>query len=444
MNGANEFYIAFSANGRYPSQSSPAYLNLYVTTSELHPVHFIVSTLTGNESYTVSPDHFTTVTLDYDQYSCQTELTVEEKGIYISAEPNKTISVYGRNYRDYASEMYLALPCERFPVAEYVYYSMSVSIVPSTYASVAEGFALIVACEDSTVVSTPTHTVTLNRLQTYLFRDNGDITGIRFESNNPIVLMSGHECGCSLRAAGCFYNPCCGPLVEQIPPTLTWGTIFLTATLPYSSSITNTQYRILASSEDTHLHINCSVIEPVSVTMTKGIAYDLLGRRDDVCVILTDKPVLVAQFGVLFYLTIPSIELYLNTYSFYASSSKGHITIAMLAAPGISPETTELYLDDKLLVATWTAAYALNQLYGYVTTVKITSGHHYLFPENENAKILVTVHDYLSNNYFYGYPAGYTIQPTALSESSPYLCTISILMYIIVYICGICMWEGII
>jgi len=410
-NGANEFYLAFSANARAPL-TSPEPLSIYVTTAEPDLVNFTIKTFFEKKTYSVSPYQVTLVTLDYDTYSCQTEFTVETKGIHIKADLNKTISVYPVNYRPNAAEAYLALPCQQFPVSQYIYYSMSVA--PMTTFTSALGFALIVACEDSTEVTTRTHEIHLNRLETFLFRDNDDITGMRFETNRPIVLLSGHECGVVSYSSSCHYH-CCGPFVEQILPVVTWGTVFLTASLPCTGYYCNTMYRLLAAYDDTHVQMNCSHSLPYVATLQREIKQDIYGIQYDTCVILTDKPVLVAEFGNTFMLTVPSVELYLNTYSFYVKSSDGYITVAMLTGNGIDPKTIEMYLDDKRLVKDWKALYAIGKLYGYITTFKITAGYHYLLPSDKNVKIHVTVHDLYTG--YYGYSAGYALKSTVLGES---------------------------
>ena len=414
-NGANEFYLGFSANGR--TSSDPAYLYIYVTTAERNSVHFYVNTLTQNQTYKVSPGQATLITLDYNDYSCQIERSKEFKGIYIKAESNKNISAYAVNYRDYAAEAYVALSCQQFPVSKYVYYSMSTPTATSTY-SLAQGFALIVACEDTTEVSTPTHAISLNRLQTYLLRDNDDITGIRFESNKPIVLLSGHECGGAGYLPNCFYAICCGPLVEQIPPTVSWGTVFLTASMKMPSYASyKTKYRILAAHDNTYVQMSCSISPFYSTTLvSRGSKQeiDIHALDTDACIIFSDKPILVAEFGRTFMFTIPPIELYLNTYSFYVKAKDSYITIAMLAGTGISPQGTVIYLDDKRLEADWKALSADGDLYGYVTTVAIKSGNHYIHPEDESVKLHVTVHDDFFD--YYGYSAGYALRPIAVGE----------------------------
>ena len=385
-------------------------------------MQFYINTLTQNRTHTAYPDNATLVTLDYNDYSCRTERSIEFKGIYIKAELNKTISAYAFNSREYSAEAYVALPCQHFPVSQYVYYSMSTSVRTSTYSS-AQGFALIVACEDSTEVSTPTHPISLNRLQTYLLRDNDDITGIRFESNKPIVLLSGHECGGTGYLPNCFYNRCCGPLVEQIPPTVSWGTVFLTSsTVCGSRNPHNAMHRILAAHDNTHVQMSCSISPLYSTTLVvSGSKQDIDIQSCDTCVIVSDKPILVAEFGQTYMLTIPPIESYLNTYSFNVRSPDTNITIAMLADRGISPQGTIIYLDDKRLVADWKVLYADSRLYGYITSLTIRSGHHSIVPKDESVKLHVAVHD----DYYgyYGYSAGYALRAIALGE----------FMYVVMY-----------
>ena len=411
-NGGSEFYLAFSANSRQSSDSSVK-LYLYVTTEELDTVHFTVNTLMENKTHEVSPGEATIVELNYNRYSCQNELIIENRGIQVKVESNKRISVYAVNYEEFAAEAFVVLPYQRYAVPQYIYYSMSVPLTPM---ETAQGFALIVACEDSTVVSTPTHTVTLNRLQTYLFRDNNDITGIQFQSNKLISFFSGHECGDASFFPPCFYYHCCGPLVEMIPPTIAWGNTFLTASIPYQErSDFSGMYRVLAAFDDTHLQIDCITGHKSSKALAEGSIFKFDAVIGDACVIRADKPILLVEFGNAYMFVIPPVQLYLNEYSFYVvPSSQNYITIAMLAATGVSPETTHIHIDNQTLVTNWTILHADGDLYGYITTIQITSGYHHIAPANEAVNLHVTVNDQFLD--YYGYSAGYDLTPSALSK----------------------------
>lgn len=163
---ANEFYIGFTY-----TISQPPTLQLFVTTPEPTPVNFSVTTLTGF-SFNGTATHQSTRTVILPSCLQVQYNTERNKGIYIKAEGNKRIVVYGLNYEQLTSDAFLALPCERSTVDEYEYYALTyhgVSNSPSTI--------LIVACEDNTTITTPSTTITLNRQQTYLIREFRDLSG---------------------------------------------------------------------------------------------------------------------------------------------------------------------------------------------------------------------------------------------------------------------------
>ena len=350
-NGANEFYLAFSANAR--QDIYPKHLALYVTTAEPDTVQFYVYTLSSNNSYTVTQDKPATISFRYDEYSCQESLIAEDKGIYVKAEPGKTVSVFGHTLATLSAEGFLALPYRQYPISQYTYYSMSVALTPI---KMAQGFALIVACEDSTVVSTLTHTVTLKRLQTYLFRQNSDITGLQFQSNKPIAFLSGHECGDSWYAQNCTLTHCCGPLVEMIPSTNVWGKTFLAASIPGNINFGFWGiYRIMAAEDNTKVVMSCTVNQTHFHTIaTAGSTYDINAARDDTCVIVSDKPVLVAEFGNTFMMTVPATENYQNAFSFYVMDnnhdSVHYITLSMLPSAVTDPREVKIYLNHVRLI----------------------------------------------------------------------------------------------
>ena len=69
-----------------------------------------------------------------------------------------------------------------------------------------------------TIQNDRVETLVLNRMQTLYISSLDDLTGSRVVSNKPIAFISGHECG-TLPNNVLF----CDQLVEQIPPTSTWG-----------------------------------------------------------------------------------------------------------------------------------------------------------------------------------------------------------------------------
>ena len=128
------------------------------------------------------------------------------------------------------------------------------------------------------------------------------MTGTHIVSNQPISIFSGHECAYSPPTQGVQ----CDHLVEQIPPTATWGRIFLTA--PSADRKTGDIFKIVAPQENTVINITCvnqaaTVDTPIApkFNVTLGAArnsWNFTAAATEYCSIEASKPILVAQLGV--------------------------------------------------------------------------------------------------------------------------------------------------
>ena len=104
----NEFFLGFSTNAR----ENPVTLQLFVTTSESSPVNFLVNTSGFSYRGVASQNSSTNVTLPS---SLQVDsVSDRNKGIYVKAEGDKKIVVYGLSYSQDSSDAFLALPCNQF------------------------------------------------------------------------------------------------------------------------------------------------------------------------------------------------------------------------------------------------------------------------------------------------------------------------------------------
>jgi len=141
---------------------------------------------------------------------------------------------------------------------------------------------------------TKLYSFTLNRLETHLiyFLEVG--IGTRIVSDKPIAFFSGHQCAT-------IYGIRCGYLIEQLPPTSTWGTLFLGSS-GLTAATTVTFYSVLAAHDETTVIVNCSVGHPNPATYTIDIGgnyHDFVIKYSSYrafCVIEASKPVLVMEF----------------------------------------------------------------------------------------------------------------------------------------------------
>ena len=328
------------------------------------------------------------------------------KGICVKAEGKSKIVVYGLSYKNGTSDAFLALPCSNLAVEEYEYYAMTYSDRRSHLTS----DVLIVGCEDNTLVTTPSNTITLNRLETYLIKSS-DSTGMRVTSTKPVSFFSNQKCTdipTNIRA--------CDHLTEQIPPTSTWGTSFYAASLLGRSS--GELFRIIAAKNSTTVRVNCTTFSQVQVynLSVAGNWQEFEIRPLSFCTIESSAPILVTQFalgynsdritGDPFMMMIPPVEQYSNNYVLYALSnfSTNYITI-YVATEYYQPN--RIFVDDTSQVSSlWTSVYCSNSRpCGYITRVNLTAGEHRLYHQDLHARIGVSAYGF-SYATSYGYPGG--------------------------------------
>jgi RHS repeat-associated protein len=175
----------------------------------------------------------------------------------------------------------------------------------------------------------PTQTVTLNQGETYLLRDlalgrvggASDLTGSTINSTKPVAVFGGN------RAA---FVPsqyfAADHLVEQLPPTNTWGREFVTMPL-VTGSTRGDRFRFLAQADGTQVSIDGTAV----ATLNRGEFYEqvVIGPAH----VVANKPILVAQYahsqnyyrtdpganpnfqGDPFMMIVPPFEQFLSNYT---------------------------------------------------------------------------------------------------------------------------------
>ena len=120
-----------------------------------------------------------------------------------------------------------------------------------------------------------------------------DLTGTRAVSNKPLAFFSGHECGNMP-----FDLQFCDHMVEQIPPTSTWGTEFYTASFMTRSL---DRFRALTSRDDNSIMWNCTgdtIISDERSLPTTGVAAEFEISANRFCRFTSRYLVLLVQFSV--------------------------------------------------------------------------------------------------------------------------------------------------
>src|SRR5262249_40980092 len=201
----------------------------------------------------------------------------------------------------HSSGRFVGLP-RNFLGTDYIgmVYADAVPPPPNTEGS----FFTVVATKDGTTVrvtpavTTGSHpkdrpyTVRLHQGQTYqlINRAGGDLTGTFVTSDEPVALFGGFECAYIAPLAGCEH------LVEEIPPTRSWGQNFVT--LPQINPRYSEGLRFLAATDGTIVLVNGVQISRggVPVILQRGQYYEMPITRP--VQITANNPILVAQFAV--------------------------------------------------------------------------------------------------------------------------------------------------
>ena len=403
---ANEFFLGISINYN-PSYAD--HLQFFISTPEPSQVRFSVSATGYSFTGTATNRSTTVVTLPTSLEVVDS--TERNKGIYVKAEGESKIVVYGISYGAASTDAFLALPCSNLAVDTYEYYGVT---YPMQQYRQYTGDILLVGCEDNTRVTTSTSTFTLNRLETYLISQY-DTTGYKVTTTKPISFFSNHKC---------TFIPsnvvACDHLTEQIPPTLTWGREFFAASLNGRSS--GELYRVVASQSSTVVRIKCS-------SLTQNLIYNLANAGNwqefqiapnNFCSIESSTPILLVQFGLgngldrvgdPFMMMIPPVEQYSNSYvlNVLSAFSTNHITIYV---------ATRYYQPQRIFVdnqnqgnAAWTAVRCVNNsICGYITRMSLTAGEHHLYHQDSEARVGVSAYGFNSYNS-YGYSGGLKLTP---------------------------------
>ena len=394
------------------------------------------------------------------------------KGIRVKAEAGKNISVYGLNDDDVSTDAFLALPCvdygENAP-DDYVYYVFSADVEGTT-----EQFSsrfMIVPCEDGTEINLiPTRTLTisadisstgfavqigptvgiqeftisLDSLETAMFQSPNDLTGTILESNKPITVLVGHECG-----QVPIDVTACDVLVEQVPPHIAYGTVFLTAPLQFRES--GERYRIgSVSNSPNEVTVTCTSERGgtpenrLSQTLTRGqyAEFDTSGDRTpnptdsyrrEYCCIESSLPVTVMQYtkghsldevfdrGDPAMLYVPPVTQYLNDFTLTTARQVRTTFQGFLSYTISSRFFTDPIVDGRKLLVNGTMFNpdgGYSPIYCSDTSIVCGYGAYSALPQGDHA----IIYDQAGAGFYpfvYGldieisfeYPSGFELEP---------------------------------
>ena len=438
---ANEYFVGFFRN--YPE---PENITLFITTTENVPVPFAVSSSTG-QIYSGTATNTGAINVILPSSFAVLNDTVRDGGVWVYAtDASNKLTVHGMNYAPRSTDGFVALPCHDFQIQNFTYYAVSTYFNTSSWELRSQ--VLLIGCENDieltitptqtieipsdlvrvgnssvTVIPGRSYTIALNKFQTFLFSSALDLTGSKVVSNKPIAFFSGHECADV--PVGVAY---CDHLVEQLPPTITWGRQFYVA-----SSLGKTageQYKLITSTANTTVSCYCynmtdrTVIETFITTLNgAGRSHEFHIPQNMSCSLHASNPILLVQFAIgrsrepseygdPFMMMIPPVEQYSNDYTFVAQSNFENAISITVETEFFDPEDIVLN-GSSLSGANWTEIYCSTQtVCGYGTRVSLDVGRNFIYHRDPTARLGTFVYGF--RKYFsYGYPAGMQLNPTS-------------------------------
>ena len=258
-----------------------------------------------------------------------------------------------------------------------------------------------------------------------------DVTGFRASSNQPIGFMTGHECGEIQQG-----EDTCDHIIEQIPPSYTWGYNFFVA--PFEER-TGYVFKVWPRYEGTSFTVYCSDKTNFNISNFHFNEINVDNRQrfelnnQSYCYIQSDRPLLVMQYGFSHQhdnnnqygdpnmVLVAPISQYLNKHVFTTNVSmytrqndsftSHYISVTVLARYFVP---NSILLDGTPLepnVTKWSIINcSQNDPCGYGISKRVNISTHIVQHTNPNATINVIVYGWRIEKG-YAYPAGYGMNP---------------------------------
>jgi choice-of-anchor A domain-containing protein len=407
-NQGKDFWLAFPQNVfSYPE------LTLFITGATATTGSVQIPGLGFTTSFSVTPGQVTPVVLP-PEGQLEVEEGIESKGIHVTA--HEEVVVYGLNRITYTTDAYLGLPTDILGT-DYVTLGFSnVDIVPGTQ------FAIVATENNTSITITPAanagsrsqgvpFTISLHQGQTYQLRSTwsapADLSGSLISSTKPIAVFGSHQC--ANIPNGTTYA--CDHIVEQLPPTTTWGKSFVS--VPLATRSGGDTFRFLASKNNTQVRINGTLV----ATLQRGqLHQDIISTSAH---ITSTEPILVAQYsngssydGVLsdpFMMLIPPYEQFMASYTVTTPESGFSINYVNLAVPNAA--VGQVRLDGTVLAANRFSPIGSSGFSG--AQIALAAGTHNLTGPLPFGTFMYGFDSYDS----YGYPGGASLAPIAVVTS---------------------------
>ena len=399
-----DFWLMFNLN----YQGTPA-LSLFITGDTNTTGTVAIPGLGFSAPFSVTANAVTTVVLPAGAQQTGSN-NIGNLGIHVTALAE--VTVYGLNRIQFTTDAFLGLPTDILGT-EYLVMSHE-----TTQGNMGSELGIVATVDDTVVTITPTaavpthpanlpYVITLDRGQTYQAKADAfgaDLTGTVITSTAPIAVFGAVQC-VNIPNGGTF---ACDHIVEQMPPTSTWGKNF--ATVPLATRLNGDTFRFLAQTNGTTVEVNGTLV----ATLNRGQVHErqITGRA----VIIASQPILVAQFsngsswdGVTsdpFMMLIPPYEQFLADYTITtpASGFANNFVNVVVANSGVGSVT----LDGVAIPPAAFAAIPGTNFSGAQRNVALGS-HHLTGP------VPFGVFAYGFDSFdWYGYPGGLALGEVAL------------------------------
>ena len=399
---------------------------LYITTLSQTNVNYTIEQKSGIiRSGRVSISSPAIVSLNTSLVSLDSSYMYRNQGIHVYSDGQILLIVV--NYQSVSMDIYHAYPHQMFPISQYQYYAVSIrSYLSHTMSEI----LLIGNIDNTTVTITPTanvvvpidihsanspsetilaqstKTIKLHHFQTFLFSATGvDFSGTSIVSNQPLTVVSGHECGnipSNVQA--------CDHVSDQIPPTVTWGKKFILS--PYKGRTAGQYFKLIASENTTTIMHNCdSGVSTIHLAFAGDVDI-FYTNYTTYCYLESDKPLLVTQMmpsydadgitGDPSISIIYPIDRYKRDISFFSNFSE----ITQHYINIIVTQQDTMLMDGLVLSLSWNSICNLNnEVVGFAAQVTITSLGAHVITGTNNVTFTVLAYGY-ANYISYSYTTG--------------------------------------
>ena len=453
-----------------PGNIDPIFSSIYISTLGNTPVDYIItfdsiSNITG----TVEPCEIEEISIDSTLEVLAADDVSDRKGIIVkTVNEEDRIQVFGYSDSSGTTDVFTAIPFRRKQeIALYEYAQLSSTVPQNNRLSM----FVAVICEDNTIVNIASTTalssdvtlgstfvpgrpqpITAGGVNTlslsvyttvHLGSNEEDLTGFRVSSTNPVGFMAGHACGQIP-----VDRLTCDHMIEQIPPSYTWGYNFISS--PLTARISGYVIKIIPRYRGTTVTRHCNGMSEMQVM--QDISFD--GLEIDIseqvyCCFRTSRPCAVAQFskgnsvddtlkgrseniGDPAMVWLAPVGQFVNYVIFYTGFTSGASLdgftlgeFANVIVPADSFNPQMIRLDGNFLQPNereWTEIFCPpNNItacaYGRNVNLTGSEGKHNITHDNPSGRLTAIVYGW-GNQKGYMYPAGFALDPIGGMQSS--------------------------